>query len=164
MVRRMASLGFIMGVLLALNGCVMGYAELVRRDQAGGILALKGDRQAAMQDAQAQMQAHCGGPYTVVSEENAVVGEQTAASAGGSQRQYGNAQYQSGSSYSQTTAVTEYRITYACGAAAAPAPVAVAPAPAVGAQVTVEATAPPPPPPPTVQGNITVQGGVGVGP
>jgi len=152
MVRRLASVVFAVGVIACLNGCIMGYAELVRRDQTGGILALKGDRQAAMEDAQQQMQAHCGGPYTVVSEENTVVGEQTAASAGGSQRQYGNAQYQSGSSYSQTTAVTEYRITYQCGAAAPPpAPVAA----------TVQVAAPPGPPPGPAPG-VGVEGSAGV--
>ena len=151
MVRRLAWLGFSLGALVALNACISGYAELVRRDQAGGILALKGDRQTAMQDAQAQMQAHCGGPYTVVSEENAVVGEQTQAQAGGSTHQYGNSQYQSGSSASQTTAVTEYRITYACGAAAPP-PVAVQAAP----------PPPPPAPPPAAGGGVTVQGSAGV--
>lgn len=154
MVRRLASLGFTLGALVALNACITGYAELVRRDQTGGILALKGDRQTAMQDAQAQMQAHCGGPYTVVSEENAVVGEQTQSQAGGSTHQYGNSQYASGSSASQTTAVTEYRITYTCGAAAPPA-----------APVAVQAAPPPQPPapPPAAGGGVTVQGGASVG-
>ena len=153
MVRRMASLAFTLGALVALNACITGYAELVRRDQTGGVLALKGDRQTAMQDAQSQMQAHCGGPYTVVSEENAVVGEQTQSQAGGSTHQYGNSNYSSGSSASQTTAVTEYRITYQCGAAAPPAPVAVQAAP------------PPPPeagPPPAAGGGVMIQGSVGV--
>ena len=60
-------------------GCVLGHAELVRRDMQGGVLALKGDRDEAMRDAERQMSAHCQGPFTVVGEENAVVGTHTEA-------------------------------------------------------------------------------------
>lgn len=139
MAGRLASLFVLTLGFAMLNGCVMGYAELVRRDQAGGVLALKGVRENAMQDAQAQMQAHCGGPYTIVSEENVVVGEQTTQANRQGYQQHGNHGYTSGSSHSQTTAVTEYRITYACGAPAAPPPVmAPAPAPAPAAQGAVQ--------------------------
>jgi hypothetical protein len=141
MSRGLVSVVFAMSAIYVLTGCVMGHAELVSRNQAGGILALKGQREPAMQDAQAQMQAHCGGPYTIVNEEMAVVGEQTQAQQSGGTHQYGRSNYQSGSSSSTTTAVTEYRITYTCGAAqAAPAP---APAPTGAQPVPVPVNAAP---------------------
>jgi hypothetical protein len=130
---------FLLGTFLA--GCTMGQAVLVRRDQFGGVLALKGMRDSAMQDAQQQMNNHCHGPYQVVSEENVVVGEQTSARS--------NESYHRGSTYGSThtttTNVTEFRITYRCGSQGGPPPFAPPP-PGPGGAPAPE-TAPPPPPP-----------------
>ena len=56
----------------------VGRATMVSRNAAGGVLALDGDKGAAMDDAKAQMTAQCG-PYTIVSEEMVVVGAATQA-------------------------------------------------------------------------------------
>lgn len=109
--KRRSILTILMISSLSLAACTLGYAEMVRRDTAGGILALKGHEGAAMQDAQQQMAAHCGGAYTIVAEENVVVGQQTNTSGGTSYGQ--NTAYSSGSSTTQ--ALTEHRITYQCG-------------------------------------------------
>ena len=55
---------------VAILGCG-GKAELVRRDQRGGVFALKGQRSKAMRHAHEQMAKHCGGAgsYVVVAEE-----------------------------------------------------------------------------------------------
>jgi len=124
--------------LLLVAACSFGHAELVRRDQYGGVLALKGHRGEAMEDAQQQMAAHCGGAYTIITEENAVVGEQTS----------GGETYGRSSTYgsSTTTEVREYRITYQCGSA--PPAQQPAPGPPPGASGPPGPQAPPPGGPP----------------
>ena len=116
--------------LVVFGGC-FGHAVLVRRDQTGGTLTLRGERGKAMEDAHRQMAAHCGGGYTVVSEENVVVGQATETQA---RETYGQSSTQ-GASSSVTSNVTEYRITYVCGSG----------------QGAPQAAPPPPPPPPAGQ-------------
>jgi hypothetical protein len=103
----MSKRGLVLAV--AFTGCV-GQAVMVRRDQNGGVLALRGLRDRAMEDANRQMALHCGGAYTIVAEENAVVGQQTTASA---HTQYGEWS-DTKTARAVTSEVTEYRITYAC--------------------------------------------------
>lgn len=114
-------------MLCLLTSCTLGHAEVVRRDQYGGVLALHGHQGAAMEDAQQLMATHCGGAYTVVAEEQVVVGQQTAS---GTSTEYGEAHSRrstEGSQYTTSTTttsnVTEYHITYQCGGAPAPPPV-----------------------------------------
>jgi hypothetical protein len=114
----LVSLGVVLTAASASWGCTLGYAEMVRRDTTGGVLALEGHRGAAMEDAQQQMAAHCQGPYQIVREEQVAVGEQTNTNYGSN---YGNG-YSSGGATSTTQAITQYQITYVCGGAAAPAP------------------------------------------
>ncbi len=134
-------LGAVLLVVPQLLGCVFGSAELVRRDQYGGTLALHGHRGQAMEDAQQQMAAHCGGAFTIVQEEQVVVGQQTQS---GSRTDYGeshNTNSTAGSAQTNSTTttsnVTEYHITYQCGGAApppaAPPPAAAPTAPPPGA-------------------------------
>lgn len=139
-------LGGLVVLCAVLGGCTLGHADLVRRDQYGGILALRGHQGEAMQDARNQMAAHCGGAYSIVSEENAVVGEQTHSAGEENYDRYGTY----GSTSTETTPVTEYRVTYQCGGGAPPpqAPPGALmsePPPAGGAPAQ---SAPPPPPPP----------------
>lgn len=96
-------------IAMGLTGC-MGSAQMVKRDKAGGVLALKGDRDKAMDDAKAQMSAHCPGGYEIVGEEMAKVGEATE-SEGDTE---GTKKGSSTKASSVTSDVTEYRITYAC--------------------------------------------------
>jgi hypothetical protein len=112
------SLGGIAAVAPVFLGCTMGYAEMVRRDTTGGVLALEGHRGAAMEDAQQQMAGHCQGPYQIVREEQVAVGEQTDTNYGSN---YGSG-YSSGGATTTTQQITQYQITYVCGGAAAPAP------------------------------------------
>jgi hypothetical protein len=101
----------------ALLAAACGSARLVRRTQTGGVIALQGDRQKAMEDAQRMMADHCRGPYTIVEEGEHVVGTDTA---GGSETyvdEYGN-EYQEGGQ--STREATEWRVHYECGAAQPP--------------------------------------------
>jgi hypothetical protein len=88
----------------------MGSAQMVKRDKVGGVLALKGDRDKAMEDAKAQMSAHCPNGYEIVGEEMAKVGEATEAQGDTEGTKKGTSTKAS----SVTSDVTEYRITYAC--------------------------------------------------
>ena len=131
----------------ALVGC--GSARLVQRNQYGGVIALNGDRNKAMEQANQMMAQHCGpGNYQVTSEgevpvgtdtyqqSNTNYGEQTQSNRSGT---YQNTQGGSTTTSGQSTrTATEWRIQYQCGqGAGAPPP---GPAPASGG-------APPPPPP-----------------
>jgi hypothetical protein len=118
---RFACLTLLFGTLAA-----CGSARVVERTQYGGTLALEGDQNKASEDAHAQMQAHCRGPYTIVREGEAVVGEQTDYVENTRDTRRGS-RTRGGA---VTSDVTEWRITYQCGVAnpgAAPPPAAPEP-------------------------------------
>lgn len=102
-------------VLMGATGCFMiqGRAEMVKRDKAGGVLALKGDRNKAMEDAKKQMSANCPNGYEIMGEEMAKVGEETEGQEDTDFKKKGASK----SSSSITHDVNEYRITYACKSA-----------------------------------------------
>jgi len=102
----------VLAVALFLGGCFMiqGHAEMVKRDKVGGVLALKGDRDKAMEDAKTQMTANCPGGYEITGEEMVKVGNETESAEDTKLEKKGT----SSSGSSVTTDVTEYRITYAC--------------------------------------------------
>src|SRR5437899_2244347 len=82
-------------------------AEVVLQHSQGGILVLKGNREAAQEDADKKMAAHCKGPYRILSEENVAVGAETPAT------------------MSKPRPITQFRITYRCASpenSAAPPP------------------------------------------
>jgi len=56
-------------------GC--GAARVISRTGTGGVLVLEGFRDRARDDAHRRMTAHCRGPYTIVSEGDAVVAPAT---------------------------------------------------------------------------------------
>src|SRR5689334_4449223 len=101
--------------VLGATGCFMiqGRAEMVKRDKAGGVLALKGDRDKAMEDAKHQMSSNCPGGYEIVGEEMAKVGEETEGQEDTDFKKKGASK----STSSVTQDVKEYRITYSCKAA-----------------------------------------------
>jgi hypothetical protein len=103
---------------LGLVGC-MGHAEMVKRDKAGGVLALKGDRGKAMEDANAQMAANCPNGFEIVGEEMAKVGEVTEAHGDTDNKEKGKGSTTNASSV--TSEVKEYRITYQCKVSSEPA-------------------------------------------
>jgi hypothetical protein len=93
---------------------VQGHAEMVKRDKTGGVFALKGDRNKAMEDAKNQMSANCPGGYQIVGEEMAKVGEKTEGAEDTHFKKKGSEK----TSESMTSEVKEYRITYECSGAA----------------------------------------------
>jgi len=100
-------------VSFILLGCG-GYAKVIRRDMYGGVLALKGVRDKAMQDAIRKMEAHCGpNNYTIISEEEVPIGTRTTSRSTSSY----DSRFKEDETKTEitTTQVTEYRITYRCG-------------------------------------------------
>jgi hypothetical protein len=102
-------------VVLLGTGCFMiqGKAEMVKRDKGGGVLALKGDRDKAMEDAKRQMSSNCPNGYEIIGEEMAKVGEQTEGAEDTAFEKKGASK----STSSVTQDVKEYRITYSCKSA-----------------------------------------------
>jgi hypothetical protein len=113
-------------LLGALGAAACGTSRLVERNQYGGVLALVGfDRQKAMQNAHVTMASHCGpGAYTVVQEGETVVGQQTRETEEAGKTKEGKVRKEGGS---QTTNMTEWRLTYRCNnAPGGPVPAAFA--------------------------------------
>jgi hypothetical protein len=117
---------------IALSAC--GHARLVSQTRTGGVYALEGDRNKAMEDAHGQMTAHCRGPYEIVSQGERVIGTDTAQANETYVAEDGTLVNQGGQS---TREATEWRVEYTCTAAAPP------PGPAQ--------YSPAPPPPPEAQ-------------
>ncbi len=65
------------GLLLVLAAC--GSARVIQRTEGGGVIELQGDRNKAMEQATAEMSAHCGGPgsWRVTQEGEEVIGQDT---------------------------------------------------------------------------------------
>jgi hypothetical protein len=141
---RLGSIGLLFGALVA----ACGSARLVDRSQYGGTIALNGDREKAMEQANQMMAQHCGpGNYQVVhegevpvgtdtySQTNTNYGESTQSNRSGTQSNTeGGATSSSGTS---TRTATEWRIQYQCGGA-----------PAAGTAGPGGPGGPPPGPPP----------------
>ena len=115
-----------------------GAARTVNRNQYGGTIALEGDRNKAMERAHQQMTAHCGpNNYTIVSEGETVIGQDSAASSETVQHKDGTVTQEAGQS---TRDATEWRVVYQCGnAPSGPPP---------------QDQGPPPPPPGPPPGRI----------
>jgi hypothetical protein len=65
------------GLFLVLAAC--GNAKVIQRTETGGTIELQGDRGKAMEQANQEMAAHCGGPgsWRVVQEGEEVIGQDT---------------------------------------------------------------------------------------
>jgi hypothetical protein len=131
------------GLFLVLAAC--GSAKVIQRTQAGGVIELQGDRGKAMEQANAEMAAHCGGPgsWDITQEGEEAIGTDTFTredTNAASQTSRSGRRTTSGSTttgQTSTRTATAWRIHYTCrGAAGAMPP---PPPPADGA--------PPPPPP-----------------
>jgi hypothetical protein len=97
-----------------------GTARIVNRNQYGGTIALEGDRNKAMERAHQAMSAHCGpNNYTIVSEGETVIGQDSAASSETVQHKDGTVTQEAGSS---TRDAVEWRVVYQCGNAPAGGP------------------------------------------
>jgi hypothetical protein len=108
-----------LGALLVSSGCILGSARPVQRTQTGGVIALEGDRQKAMEEASQHMAAHCQGPYTIVEEGEHVVGSETRGGSDTYVAHDGTLVEDHGQS---TRQATEWRIRYVCGGGTAPPP------------------------------------------
>ncbi len=102
---------FHLSALLAANalfsvGC--GGARVVHLSETGGVIALEGDRNKAVEQAHQIMADHCAGPYKVL-EEGEQVGD---AEEGGPVDE----------SVESTSDGSEWRMRYVCGAGPAVAP------------------------------------------
>ena len=118
--KRLVSLSLLCAALAA-----CGHARLVSRTQDGGVFALEGDRQKAMEDAQGQMANLCRGPYQIIAEGEQVVGTDSAQQNETYVTKDGTVVNEGGQS---TRDATEWRVQYQCtGSTYAPAPVAPPP-------------------------------------
>ena len=65
-----------LGLVVALAAC--GSARVISRTQAGGVIELQGDRGKAMEQANSEMNAHCGpGNFTITQEGEEAIGTDT---------------------------------------------------------------------------------------
>lgn len=136
-----------LGLVVALTAC--GSARVISRTQSGGIIELQGDRGKAMEQANSEMNAHCGpGNFTITQEGEEAIGQDTVQ---GTNTQTDTATSRSGrrssTDQAQTTTTstrtaTAWRVHYQCNGAAAPGPAPAAPPPA-----DPNAGGPPPPAP-----------------
>lgn len=137
-----------LGLVVALAAC--GSARVISRTQAGGVIELQGDRGKAMEQANAEMNAHCGpGNFTITQEGEEAIGTDTVQRADTAEDTKTSRSGRRSSTDSTTVATTStrtataWRVHYQCNGAGGPPP---GPAPA----------APPPPdqgpPPPPAAG------------
>ncbi|MEO8706434.1 MAG: hypothetical protein ABI867_40765, partial [Kofleriaceae bacterium] len=113
---------------MALAAC--GSARVISRTQAGGVIELQGDRGKAMEQANQEMNAHCGpGNFTITQEGEEAVGTDTVATEDTSTDKSRSRSGRRSSSDTSTTATTStrtataWRVHYACnGAAGGPPP------------------------------------------
>src|SRR5262245_4541748 len=133
------------GLFLVLAAC--GSAKVIQRTQTGGVIELQGDRGKAMEQANNEMAAHCGGPgsWEITQEGEEAIGTDTFSredSNSASQTSRSGRRTESGTTttgQTSTRTATAWRIHYTCkGAAPPPPPPGGAPPPPGGA--------PPPPP------------------
>lgn len=118
-------IGFAMILMTTLSGC--GTYRYVQRDQAGGVIAVRGLRDVAMEKAHSAMAAHCGGHYRIVEEGEVVTGSESygASRTGVTRRGTVLTVQRTG-----TRDTTEWRVRYECS----PAPERL-PAPGIGGAV-----------------------------
>ena len=132
-----------LGLVVALAAC--GSARVISRTEAGGVIELQGDRGKAMEQANSEMNAHCGpGNFKITQEGEEAIGTDTVAREDTAQDSATSRSGRQSSSDTTTVAqtstrtATAWRVHYACGGAGGGAPPA---APAAAGPA-----APPPPP------------------
>ena len=130
-----------LGLVVALAAC--GSARVISRTQAGGVIELQGDRGKAMEQANQEMNAHCGpGNFTITQEGEEAIGTDTVATEDTAQDSKTSRSGRRSSTDTSTVATTStrtataWRVHYVCNGAGGPPP---AGGPAAGG--------PPPPPP-----------------
>ncbi len=134
------------GLVVALAAC--GSARVISRTQAGGVIELQGDRGKAMEQANSEMNSHCGpGNFTITQEGEEAIGTDTVArqdTAEDSKTSRSGRRSSTDSTTVGTTSTrtaTAWRVHYACNGAGGPPPAAADQPPADPGM-----GAPPPPP------------------
>lgn len=102
----------LLSIVVFASGCVTH--RLVERTPQGGTYAIYGDPGETMTEIRPEMESACGGPVQIVREGEVPIGEVTQTD-GATRRHRGGLTL--GSSTSETTQKTEWRVTYACGTA-----------------------------------------------
>ncbi len=135
-----------LGLVVALAAC--GSARVISRTQAGGVIELQGDRGKAMEQANSEMNAHCGpGNFTITQEGEEAIGTDTVArqdTAEDTKTSRSGRRQSTDSSTVGTTSTrtaTAWRVHYQCNGAGGPPP----PQPEAG-PAPDQGGAPPPPP------------------
>ncbi len=109
---RLAVLTAAVGLCTASAGSWMSRTRTVSRNQAGGVLALEGDRGAARQKALQEIAQHCGtAGYDVIQEGEVVIGLSTYGTGSTTHTEHTS----QASAGVVTSEVTEYRMSYSCG-------------------------------------------------
>ena len=137
-----------LGLVVALAAC--GSARVISRTQSGGIIELQGDRGKAMEQANSEMNAHCGpGNFTITQEGEEAIGTDTVQQQNTAEDTKTSRSGRRSSTDSTTVGTTStrtataWRVHYQCnGAAGAGAPPPAAPPP----PADPNAGAPPPAP------------------
>jgi len=139
-----------LGLVVALVAAC-GSARVISRTQAGGVIELQGDKGKAMEQANSEMNAHCGpGNFTITQEGEEAIGTDTVATEDTATDSKASRSGRRSSTDSSTVATTStrtataWRVHYACNGAGGPppaAPAAAAPPP------PADPGAPPPPAP-----------------
>jgi len=118
---------------------------VISRTQAGGVIELQGDRGKAMEQANQEMNSHCGpGNFNITQEGEEAIGTDTVARTDTAEdtntSRTGRRSSTDSTTVGQTSTrtATAWRVHYACNGAGGPPPPAAQPIP--------EQTAPPPPP------------------
>ena len=136
-----------LGLVVAFGIAACGSAKVISRTQSGGVIELQGDRGKAMEQANQEMNAHCGpGNFTITQEGEEAIGTDTVAredSATDTAHSRSGRRSSSDTTTVQQTSTrtaTAWRVHYQCnGAGGPPGPAPAAPPPPGG-------DAPPPPP------------------
>ncbi len=136
-----------LGLVVALAAC--GSARVISRTQAGGVIELQGDRGKAMEQANAEMNAHCGpGNFTITQEGEEAIGTDTVQRQDTAEDTKTSRSGRRSSTDSTTVATTStrtataWRVHYQCNGAGGPPPPAADP----NAAPPPDMGAPPPPP------------------
>ena len=139
------------GLVFVLAAC--GSAKVIQRTQTGGVIELQGDRGKAMEQANSEMNAHCGpNNFTIVQEGEEAIGtdtfsrEDTAEDSKTSRSGRRSSTDTTTTGQTSTRTATAWRIHYQCGGRGqGGAPPPPAGDPAGGAPPPPPAGGPPPP-------------------
>jgi hypothetical protein len=114
-------------VFVLVTAC--GSAKVIKRTQSGGVIELQGDRGKAMEQANSEMNAHCGpGNFTITQEGEEAIGtdtftrEDTAVDSRSSRSGRRSSTDATTTGQTSTRTATAWRVHYQCNGAGGPPP------------------------------------------